>query len=91
MKSVTREIDIVIQDDSNEKELKKGNRLIKKLEEKVEHLALGKTRVECEASQLRTENEFLQSLISLRQSIGNPVPGKQSTKKKKKYLAVLGW
>ena len=78
------EVYIVIQNDSNDRELKKANRLNKELEEKVEHLALGKARLECEASHLRTESDSLKSLIFLRQSIDTHVPGKQTPKKKKK-------
>ena len=48
------EVNIVIQNDSNEKELKKLKLENRELKEKVEHLALGKTKVECEVKQLQT-------------------------------------
>ena len=47
------EVDIVFQNDSNEKELKKLNLGKRELKEKVEQLALGKTKVECEVKRLQ--------------------------------------
>ena len=42
------EVDIIIQNDSNEKELKKAKHEIREFKDKVENLTLGKTRLECE-------------------------------------------
>ena len=78
------EVNAVIQNDSDKKELIKAKRHIKELEERVEHLTLSKTKVECEVGKLRAESDSLASLLSLRQSIENPVPEKQPPKKKKK-------
>ena len=76
------EANIVIENDSNGKELKRAKRQIKELEDKVEHLALGKARVECEVGKLRTENESLTSLFSLRKN-SDKLPSKQTPQKKK--------
>ena len=81
------EIDIVYHKDSNKKELKKLKLENRELKEKVEHLALGKTKVECEVKRLQTECDSLASLLSLRQNIDNPV---LPSKKKKNSLLLLG-
>ena len=44
------EVNIVIQNDSNKNELKKLKLENRELKEKVEHYALGKTKVECEVT-----------------------------------------
>ena len=77
----TEELNAVIQNYSDKKELIKGKYHIKELEERVEHLTLSKTKVECEVAKLRAERDSQASLLSLCQSIDNPVPEKQPQKK----------
>ena len=76
------EVNIVIHNESTDKELKKAKRQIKELEDKVENLALGKAKADCEVNQLRTETDSLRNILSLRPSIDNPLPVKQTKKKK---------
>ena len=56
---------MVIENDSNAKELKRTKLQIYELEDKVEHLAQGKARLECEVRKLMTENTSLTGLFSL--------------------------
>ena len=77
------EVEVVVKNSSNEKEVKLARRQIKELEDKVENLSLGKARAECEVRSLKVESDSLASLLSMRQNIDNPLP-KQSPKKKKK-------
>ena len=75
------EVDTIIQNDSNKKELKKAKRQIRELQDKVEDLTLGQTKLKCEAKSLKAESD---SLMSLHQNTNNTVPfSKPSTKKKK--------
>ena len=78
------EVDTLIQNDSNEKELKKAKCQIRELQDRVESLSLGKSRLECEGKSLKAEIDSLMSLLSLRQNTNNPVPlSKPSLKKRK--------
>ena len=77
------EVNVVIQNDSDKKELTKTKDQIKELEERVEKFTLSKSKVECEVGKLRAESDSLASLLSLRQSIDNPVQVKQTQKKTK--------
>ena len=78
------EVNVVIQNYSDKKELTKAKRQIKELQDRVEHLTLGKDRVECEVWKLKAESDSLMSLLSLCQSIDNSVPVKRTLKKKNK-------
>ena len=77
------EVEVVVKNSSNEKELKLARRQIKELEDKVESLSLGKARAEAEVRSNRVENDSLASLLSMRQNINKPL-SKQSPAKKKK-------
>ena len=78
------EVDTIIQNDSNEKELKKAKRQIRELQDKVEDLTLGKTKLEYEVRSLKAESDSLMSLLSLHQNTNTTAPlSKPSTKKKK--------
>ena len=57
------EVDTIIQNDSNEKELKKAKRQIRELQDRVEDLTLGKTKLECEVKSLKAESDSLMSLL----------------------------
>ena len=83
------EVNIIIHNESTDKELKKAKRQIKELEDKGKNLALGKAKADCEVNQLRTETDSLSNILSLRPSIDNHLPVKQ-TKKKKNNLLSLG-
>ena len=80
----SKEVDKAVKNNSNEKELKEARFKIKELEDKVEHITLSKSRVECEVNKLRVESDSLANLLSLRQNIDNPVPPSKSSPKKKK-------
>ena len=75
-------MNIVIQNESTDKELKKAKGQIKELEDKVENLALGKAKADFEVNQLRKETDSLRNILSLQSSIDNPLPVKQTKKKK---------
>ena len=75
------EVEIVIQNESNTKDLKKLKLEHRELKEKVKHLALGKTKRECEVKRLQTECDSLAGLLSLCQNKNIPV---LPSKKKKK-------
>ena len=78
------EVDTIIQNDSNEKELKTAKRQIRELPDKVEDLTLGKTKLACEIKSLKAEGDSPMSLLSLHQNTNATVPlSKPSTKKKK--------
>ena len=79
------EVDILIQNDSNGKELKKARHEIRELKDMVENLTLGKTKLDCEVKSLRTENDSLASLLTMKKNIDNQGSiSKPSLKKKKK-------
>ena len=81
-------VNIVIENDSNAKKLKRTKLQIYELEDKVEHQALGKARLECGVGKLMTENTLLTGLFSLCKD-SNLLFFKQTAKKKKTKLAVL--
>ena len=79
------DVDIIIQNNSNEKELKKARHHTRELEDRVENLTLVNSRLECEVRSLKKESDSLTILLSLRQNIDKPVPlSKRSQKKKRK-------
>ena len=61
------DLDIVVKNITNEKDLKEANRRIKEFEAQVEDLNLSKAKAECEARRSKLEAETMQSLLSLRQ------------------------
>ena len=78
------EVYTIIKNDSNEKELKKAKHQVRELQDRVEDLTLGKTKLECEVNSLKAESDSLMSLLSLYQNTNHAVPlSKSSTKKKK--------
>ena len=80
------EVDILIQNDFNGKQLKKARHEIRELKDMVENLTLrGKTKLDCEVKSLRTENDPIASLLTVHKNIDNQASiSKPRPKKKKK-------
>ena len=53
------EVEVVVKNSSNEKELKLASRQIKELEDKVENLSLGKARAKSEVKSLKVESDLM--------------------------------
>ena len=61
----SHEVDLLVSNANNEKDLKEANKNIKKLEDKVELLTLSKASAESEACRSKSVAENLQMLLDL--------------------------